>query len=124
MYTCYPQVEQLVVVLVEVKMPFGVEDVELGTEHELDAFDLSGDDVKVAEIQRVARPRYTWGMLRDAEYVQAYVGGLVYHLMQGAEGVSADDGMGVDIKSWVYHASAFGAGISWVSAVSPSVCVV
>ena len=112
MYAGYPQIEQLVVILVEIEMTLGVEYVELCTEHQPHTLKLSGHDVNVAEIYRVARPRYARGMLRDAKYVQPQVGSLVYHLLQGAESMSAHDGMRVDIESWSNHASALGVGIS------------
>ena len=54
--------------------------------------------VQVAEIDGVARTRDAWRVFCDAEDVEAFLLGCRHHLLQGAVGVAAHHGVGVDVK--------------------------
>ena len=95
------QVKLPVVVLVEVERSFRVEDVEFCSKQETEAVVLSGHDVEVAEVNGMACAGDAWGMFRNAEDVEMFLLGGSHHLLHGAVGMAAHDGVGVDVK--LYH---------------------
>ena len=88
----------LIVALVQVERAPGVEDVELGAHEQLHAVHLAGDDVHVAEIDGRAGAGNGGRVLRDAEDLDALVGGGACHLLYGAVGVTARHGVGVRVN--------------------------
>lgn len=98
MYAGYAEVEQGVDGLVEVDCPAGIKDVQFGSKQESEASHLSGHDMKVAEIDGVARARDARSMLRDAQDVEAFLLSHSRHLLKGAIGMAAHNGMRMDVK--------------------------
>lgn len=98
MYAGYAEVEQGVDGLVEVDCATGIEDVQFGSKQESEVPHLSGHDMKVAEINGVARAGDSGGVFRNAQYVEPLLLSHSHHLLKGAVGMAAHNGMCVDVK--------------------------
>lgn len=103
MYAGDAKVELSVIVFVEVKRPFGVKDVQLCAKHEVQIAYPPWHDMQVAEIDGVARAGNARSVLRNAEDIEVLLLSGCHHLLQGAVGMAAHNGVGVDVK--FYHLS-------------------
>lgn len=98
MYAGYAEVEQGVDGLVEVDCPTGIKDVQFGPKQESEVPHLSWHDMKVAEIDGVARAGDSGGVFRNAQYVEPLLLSHSHHLLKGAIGMAAHNGMRMDVK--------------------------
>lgn len=82
-----------VVVIVEIQCAVMVQDVQFGPQEQAHAVHQARHNVEVAEIDGVARAGNAWRMFRDSEYLQSLFAGRGSHLLNGAVGVSASQGV-------------------------------
>lgn len=83
------------IALVQIDGAFIVDDVQLGTQQQLDAVKLTGNDLEISKIDIVAGAGDAAGVLGDAEELDTCLSGGLCHFADGAVGVAADEGVGV-----------------------------
>lgn len=89
--------------IVKVDTSVGVEDIDFASEHQADTIHLARYYVHVGEINLSACAGNRWCVLSDSENSQTAARGFGGHFLNGAVGVAADDGVGVEIGLNDWH---------------------
>ena len=97
MNTCNSQVKQVEVKLIQIQVAFTIQDIDFSAQQQVYAIHLARHDIKVAEINGIARARNTGSMVGYAQQLQSLIGSCPHHFLQRAERVPAGDCMGMYI---------------------------
>ena len=76
------------VILIEVNIALGIEDVEFCPQHQLDSVELTGNTMQVSEIDGITGARDMWSVLCDSQYFQPLFFCSQGHFLQTAVGMT------------------------------------
>ena len=88
MNASYSDVKHAPVILVEVDIPLGIEDVEFCSQHQFDSIELAWNAMKVSEIDRVTGTRDIGTVLCDSQNFQSFLLCCQGHFLQTAVGMT------------------------------------